>query len=99
MPALKSATRAVKEAMDRGEEVATTKDEAGNEYIQRPVSLDLKRGPGRPRKNPGARVKVYNKLKTRLYLSDGVLEANAEAEILVTDLAIPGIKRNVLKIA
>lgn len=72
-------------------------DSEGNERTQRDISIDDKPARARPRK--GARIRVYNKRRSKVFTSDGFLDAESEGEILASDMKIPGIRDNVIKIA
>ena len=90
-----SAEDAVRKAFEGGEELIRTQDAAGQELVQRPVSLDAEPAPALQR---GARTKVYNKYRARLFCTDTVLEPEGTGSILVSDLQFPGIAEKVIEI-
>lgn len=93
----KPAEEVIQKSLEAGEEVQTVTDDEGNEFKQRPMSLgedDAK--PAGPQ--PGERVRVYNKVRSRLHCSDCILDPESEGDILVSDLDVPGIKANVIKV-
>lgn len=91
-----TAEEAIATAEKEGQAVETTTDEAGNTFKQRPFSLE-ESSPKAPAK--GARVKVYNKVKATLHLSDGKLGPNEEGYILESDLEHPGVAASVVRLA
>lgn len=91
-----TATEAVAAAQEAGQEVDVQKDARGSELLQRPVSID---GPVKQVHKEGRRVRVYNKRRSTLFCTDCKIPANSEAMILETDLNIPGVRDNVIKVA
>ncbi len=96
-PATKTAEEAILRAQEAGETVETTMDAAGKEFAQRPLSL-AKTPSVKSALDPGKRVRVYNKRRSRLFCTDCSLEAEGEGSILATDLKIPGVRANVLEL-
>lgn len=90
-----SAEEAVRKAFEAGEELVHTQDAAGQDLVQRPVSL-RKEAP--PALKKGARTKVYNKYRARLFCSDTVLEPESVGSILVSDLQKPSIASKVIEV-
>ena len=86
---MKTAKQAVEEAIEAGEEVHEAVVN-GETVKQRPVSLDVKPKRGRPVK--GKKVKVYNKIRAKLFTSDGFIEPEGEGYILESELAAYGDK-------
>ena len=102
-----SAEQAVLEAEENGEETFKTKDAAGNELLQRPISISTtpsapakgKRG-RKPRPKTSGMVKVYNKANGCLFTSTGPIGPNAEAMVAEEDLEkYPLLKKYLIKLA
>ena len=90
---MKTAKQAVEEAIEAGEEVHSAVVN-GEVVQQRPVSLDAKPKRGRPAK--GKRVRVYNKVRAKLFTSDGFLDPESEGDVLESDLKTLG--NNVIRL-
>ena len=73
----------------QGEEPIITTDDEGRELVQRPISLH---GAVGQKLKPGRRVRVYNKLRAKLFTSDGFLLPQSEGDVLEEDLPKLGNK-------
>jgi len=78
--------KAALDALERGEELNTVKTESGEEFTQRPVTLDMNAPRKRTRKKAGTRVRVYNKENGWLFATDCKIPPKGEANVLRSDL-------------
>jgi hypothetical protein len=77
---------AARVAQESGEEVTTVKDEAGQEFVQRPISITTTKRTRKPRKKAGGRVKVYNRRGGAVFASDCHIGPHDEGTVLQSDL-------------
>lgn len=77
---------AARVAQERGEEVTTVKDETGQEFVQRPISITTTKRTRKPRKKASGRVKVYNRRGGAVFGSDCHIGPHEEGTILQSDL-------------
>ena len=88
-PKAKTAEAAVLAAESKGEEIATAEID-GKPVAQRPFDIN---GPvSKPKPKAGERVRVYNKIRAKLFTSDGCLEPESEGDVLVSDFEALGDK-------
>ena len=83
---MSTAEDAARVAQESGEEVTTVKDEAGQEFVQRPISITATKRTRKPRKKAGGRVKVYNRRAGAVFGTDCTIGANEEGTVLQSDL-------------
>ena len=92
-----TAAEAIEQAQEAGQPVETTVDETGQEFLQRPISLNTA-----PRKRvapkAGKRVRVYHKRRTTMYLSDCTIGPEEEKEILLTDAEKPRVAPYIVRL-
>ena len=88
-PKAKTAEDAVLAAEANGEEIATTEID-GKPVAQRPFDINAPVKESKPKE--GERVRVYNKIRAKLFTSDGFIPAESEGDVLVSDLPSLGDK-------
>ena len=88
-----SPEEAIRQALERGEEVHMTERD-GETVYQRPVNLH---DPvPKPAPKPGARVRVYNRYPSAIFTSEGPIPGHQEAWVLESDLEHPFLRANLL---
>jgi hypothetical protein len=72
-------------------------DNDDDKPVQRPVNLNAPLA--RKKQIPGQRVRVYNKLRAAIQMSDCILGPEEEGEVLARDADDPRISQHLLRLA